>query len=451
MNNTGKKLKFSEKISYGLGDCSANVVAALVSTYLTAYYTDSIGIAAAAVGTMMLLARVFDGVTDVIMGVIVDKTSTRWGKARPWLLWTAPFMALALILLFHVPTGMSDGGKLVYAYLTYIFQNCIVYTACNLPYNALLSRMTLNVQERASVSSMRFFMTQITSLIITALTANLMESLGWHYLSIIYGIVACAMLIISFLGTKEHIGEDEASGTVKVDKVPIDVSVKALVKNKYFFIQTILFCFFYAGSVGIGTMTYYYCNNILGSIKYITYFTMAKTLAAASVNMILPKLVSRFGKRKMMMSGGICMAVGGFIIGSAHGVLPVALAGMTLYGAGIGIVAAGVFATTADIVDYGEWKTGVRSEGLVNSCTSFGMKVGIGMGSFLGAKILEIGGYIGTAQQQTETALNAINFGFGYMGCIVGSVCFILCLLLNVDKYMGEVQQTLEKKHAKEQ
>ena len=100
-------LSWSEKISYGMGDCGANVTVALCSTFLTAYYTDTVGIAAAAVGTMMLLARVFDGVTDIIMGAIVDKTKTRWGKARPWVLWTAPLMAIALILEFNVPGGLS--------------------------------------------------------------------------------------------------------------------------------------------------------------------------------------------------------------------------------------------------------------------------------------------------------------------------------------------------------
>ena len=181
----GKKktgLSWSEKISYGMGDCGANVTVALCSTFLTAYYTDTVGIAAAAVGTMMLLARVFDGVTDIVMGAIVDKTKTRWGKARPWVRWTAPLMAIALILEFNVPGGLSGNGKLVYAYLTYIFQNCIVYTANNLPFNALLSRMTLNVQDRASAATTRFVMTQLTTLIINAVTATLLSTAGWFWL-----------------------------------------------------------------------------------------------------------------------------------------------------------------------------------------------------------------------------------------------------------------------------
>ena len=449
MENKSKKLAMKEKLAYGLGDCSANVVTALVGTYLTAYYTDTVGIAAAAVGTMMLLARIFDGVTDIVMGVIVDKTSTRWGKARPWLLWTAPFMAIALVLLFHVPSGMSDGGKLIYAYLTYIFQNCIVYTANNLPYNALLSRMTLDVQDRASTASTRFVMTQITNLIVTSLTATLMGTVGWHWLSIIYGIVTCILLIISFLGTKEHIGEDIESGEVKLEKVPVKEALAALVKNKYFFMQTALFCVLYMGAVGSGALQFYFCDNILGNVQIITLVSMASTLAAAAVNLILPVFVKRFGKRKMMMIGCVSMGFGSFVIGSMQHSIPAIMVGTAFKGLGIGVLSSSIFALTADIVDYGEWKTGVRSEGVVNSCTSFGMKVGIGLGSALGAWILEFGGYVGTAEKQTQSALDAIGFGFGYMGVIVAALCLVLCIMLNVDKHIKQIQEDLEAKHSK--
>lgn len=218
-----------------MGDCGANVVVALTGTFLTGYFTDTVGIAAAAVGTMMLIARIFDGITDIIMGAVVDKTNTRWGKARPWVLWSAPFMALALVLIFNVPSSLSDSGKLIYIYITYIFQNCIVYTANNLPYNALLSRMTLNVQDRASTASLRFVMTQLTTLIVNAVTANVLVSIGWFWLSVIYGIICFVMMLICFIGCKEHIDEDNESGVVKVEQVPLNIALPALLKNKYFF------------------------------------------------------------------------------------------------------------------------------------------------------------------------------------------------------------------------
>ena len=172
------RLSIGEKVAYGFGDSAANVYVAMAGSFLTAFYTDSVGIAAAAVGTMMLLARIFDGVTDLIMGAVVDKTKSKYGKARPWVLWSAPLMMIGLILLFTVPTSLSSGGKLAYAYVTYIFMNCLVYTANNLPYNALLSRMTLNVQDRATTASIRFVMTQFTTLIINAVTIPLVGRIG---------------------------------------------------------------------------------------------------------------------------------------------------------------------------------------------------------------------------------------------------------------------------------
>lgn len=445
MQNHSRKLTGREKFAYGLGDCGANVVVAMCSTFLTAYYTDTVGIAALAVGTMMLVARIFDGVTDILMGALVDRTNTRWGKARPWLLWTAPFMALALILVFNVPGGLSDSGKLIYVYITYIFQNCIVYTANNLPYNALLSRMTLNVQDRASAASLRFVMTQITTLVINAVTAGLLLSVGWFWLSVIYAGVTLLLLIVSFLGTKEHLGEDE-SGAVRVENVPLKTALPALLKNKYFFIQSLLFCFLYIGIVSAGSTTFYFCNIVLGNVGVITFVSMATTLPAVAVNLVLPTFVPRFGKWKLMIAGCVLMIVGSLVVGAAGANLPLVLCGLVIKGIGMGPVMSGIFAMTADVVDYGEWKSGVRSEGLVNSCTSFGMKVGIGLGSAVCTWIISAGGYDGTAAVQTEAAVNSIRFGFGYNGAIIGAICLLLCVLMNIDRYIGQMEHDLEAK-----
>lgn len=447
METKSKKLSWGEKLSYGMGDCGANVIVALASTYLSAYYTDTVGIAAAAVATMMLLTRVFDGVTDIIMGAIVDKTNTKWGKARPWVLWTAPFMALSLFLLFNVPTGLGDTGKLVYAYITYIFQSCIVYTAANLPYNALLSRMTLNVQDRASTSSIRFIMTQLTTLIINAVTANLVESVGFEKLSAIYAVVSFIMLMICFFGAKEHLGE-HADGGVKVENVPLKTALPALLKNRYFIILALLFCFLFIANISTLSVTFYFCNNILGNVALLTYTSMALTIPSMIINFILPGLVSKFGKQKMMITGSGLMIVGNILIGMAGSNVPLVMAGIILKGFGLGPIQSGIFAMAADVVDYGEWKTGIRSEGLINSCTSFGMKIGIGVGSSVGLWIINAGGYDGMAAVQSESALNAIRFAFGYNGAILSAVVLVLCVMMNIDKYIKQIQSDLEKKNA---
>ncbi len=290
-------------------------------------------------------------------------------------------MAIALILEFNVPGGLSGNGKLVYAYLTYIFQNCIVYTANNLPFNALLSRMTLNVQDRASAATTRFVMTQLTTLIINAVTATLLSTAGWFWLSIIYGIVTFFMCLICFLGTREHIGEDAETGVVQVENVPLSTALPALFKNRYFYIQSLLFMFLYIGIVSTGSTTFYFCNIVLNNLGYLTYISMATTIPAIIVNLMLPKAIQRYGKWKLMIGGAFLMALGGLIIGAAGSSFPLVLLGLIIKGTGMGPIMSGIFAMTADVVDYGEWKTGVRSEGLVNCCTSFGMKVGIGLGS----------------------------------------------------------------------
>ena len=446
MSTKSKKLGFREKLAYGMGDCGANVYVAMASTFLTGFYTDTVGLAVAAVGTMMLLAHIFDGVTDLLMGAIVDKTKSKYGKARPWVLWTAPLMALGLIMLFAVPKSMyGTNAGLVYAYVSYIFVNCIVYTANNLPYNALLSRMTLDVQDRASTASMRFVMTQITTLVINAVTTGLIGKVGWTGCAVIFAVVEFIMLIWCFFGCKEHIGENE-EGTVEIEEVPLSAALPALLKNKYFYLQALLFLVLYIGIVAAGSSTYYFCNVVLGNLGVITLVSMATTIPAIIMNFINPGLVMKFGKRKVMIMACVCSIVGSVIIGAAGANLPVVMVGLVIKGIGTGPVMSGVFALTADVVDYGEWKTGVRSEGLVNSCTSFGMKVGIGLGSAVGAWILAFGGYDGTAEVQSASAIASIKFAYGYLGAIIGAVCLLIILAMNIDKYIKQIQSDLEAK-----
>lgn len=442
----GKKLSLREKIAYGMGDCGANIYVAMASTFLTGYYTDTVGLAAAAVGTMMLLARVFDGVTDLIMGAIVDRTKSKYGKARPWVLWTAPFMAIGLVLLFAVPKSMyGTHSGLVYAYISYIFLNCIVYTANNLPYNALLSRMTLDVQDRAVTASLRFVMTQFVCLIINAVTANLVGSIGWTGCAVIFAVIEFVMIVWCFIGCKEHIDEGE-SGELKLEEVPMSVALPALFKNKYFFLQALFFLVHYIGYVSFCSGAYYYASVVLGNVAVVGVLSAALTIPAIITNFVNPALVAKFGKRKTMLAGSVLMMIGSAIIGLADSNVGLTILGIAIKGFGMGPIMSGLFSLTADVVDYGEWKTGVRSEGLVNSCTSFGMKVGIGLGSAVFTWILAFGGYDGTAAVQSSSAVAAVKFGYGYFGIIIAVACFVLVSLINIDKNIEQIQKELQEK-----
>ncbi len=148
-----QKIPMWQKIAYGCGAGGGNVMSTLLATFLLSYYTDTAGIAAAAVGTMFVICRLPDGITDLLMGGVVDRTSTRLGKARPWVLLSAPLMTIGIILIVSVPQGWDHAAKLVYAYLTYIFLNCIVFTIFGVAHAALLARMTRNFKDRNTAST----------------------------------------------------------------------------------------------------------------------------------------------------------------------------------------------------------------------------------------------------------------------------------------------------------
>lgn len=446
---TEYRLTAREKVSYSFGDCAGQIYVTLATYFLTGYYTDTIGISAMAVGTMMLVARIFDGSTDLVMGVIIDRTKSKHGKTRAWILWTTPLMAVALIALFSVPESASDSGKLIYAYITYILLNCIIYTANGIAYNSLLARMTLNIQDRCAASSIRFVLGNIMALLINGVTASLVTQIGWQKLVIIYAIVELVLLYACFFGCREHIDERElGTDEAKTVKVPLKISIPALGKNKYFFMQALMMVCLYINITLVGSMTYYYCNTVLGNLAVMTVITMAYNIPTILGSLVNPLLVAKVGKRKVLI---ICFAaaiMGRVLVGMAGSSFAILMLGVAVHGLALGPVYSNVFAMTADIVDYGEWKTGIRSEGLVTCSVSFGMKVGLGLGSAVVAWVLSHGGYVGTAAVQSAEAVSSIRFGFGYLSAILSVVCLVLTVIMNLDKNMEKIQSDLVEKHS---
>ncbi len=241
-----EKIKMKEKLAYALGDVGCNFVWTTVSMFLTLYYTDSVGIAAGVAGTIMLVTRLLDGVTDIIFGSILDRTHTKMGKARPWILRSTPMMAIGLILLFNVPKGLGDTGKTVYAVITYVFIAAVAYTISNLSYNALLSLITNSPQERASISSIRFLAVYIVGTLLASVTMPLVHAAGWMVVSIIYALIATACFVITVFGTKERAlpqyTEQTAGGE---EKMPVLEGFKYLLKNRYFYSVMLLFVVLY--------------------------------------------------------------------------------------------------------------------------------------------------------------------------------------------------------------
>ncbi len=439
------KIPVWKKICYGCGAGGGNVMSTLLATFLTAYYTDTAGIAAAAVGTMFIICRLLDGITDLVMGGIVDKTHTKIGKARPWLIIAAPLMCIGIILILHVPEGFSAAMKLVYAYVTYIFLNCVVYTVFGVAHSALLACMTRDFKDRNTTSIVSSIINNLCGLVIgTAITAMQIK-FGWFVTSVILGVTAGVLILIPGLTCTEMMETEE--GHQKEETVSIKEQLPVVLKNRYFWMALLIGVFTLLVNANAIAAQIYYCNVVLGDPMFMTQLMSLGQLPGLIILFFMPYFANKFSKRSFMTGGGIVMVIGFLLIGIADTNRTLLLAGTILRSIGIGPMFAGVYAFVADAADYGEWKYGVRSEGLMASSQSIGSKIGIGLGSAMTAWILAAVGYVGTpGAVQSDAVIKAIRFDYGWLGAILSAALIVIVLFMDVEKYLPQIREELGQK-----
>lgn len=439
----GNKLAVKEKIAYAFGDMGCNFVWTTVSMFLTLYYTDSVGISAGVVGTIMLVTRLLDGVTDLGFGTILDRTHTKWGKARPWILWSAPMMGIGLILLYNVPAFLGDTGKIVYIVITYVFVAAFAYTASNLSYNALLSLMTDSQQERTSASTIRFICTFMTAIILSSITMPLVSKVGWKVTSVIYAVISMVFFMITFCGTKERYVEPVKKKEEK--EMPVLDGFKILFKNRYFVSITLLFVSVYMGNGITSGIGIYYAKDVLNNANVFGIMNMANMLPIVIGLLLFPVLAKKFGKWKCMIAGSCIMFFGSALMLMAPANPTIIIVGQIVKGLGMAPNSAGLFALVSDGVIYGEWKNGVRQDGLFNSATSFGMKVGTGLGSAIVGWGLELSRYNGQAVVQGAQTLTAIKILFIAAPMIITLLSVVCLWFSNIDKIYPQIEKDLSE------
>ena len=369
--------------------------------------------------TMFVICRLLDGVTDLVMGGIVDRTNTKLGKARPWLILSAPLMCIGLILIVSVPRGWSEAMKLVYAYFTYIFLNCIVYTIFGIAHSALLARMTRNDKERNTTSVVSSICNNAVGLVIGTAITGMQFKFGWTVTGIILGVTAGILILIPGITISEIVGMSEDGQMEKNESLPMKEQLPAVLKNKYFYLSLLIGAFTLLMNANAIGSQIFYCNVVLGEPMFMTQLMSIGQLPGIIVLFFMPWFSNKFSKRNFMLIGA-------------------------------GPMFAGVYALIADACDYGEWKTGIRSEGLLASSQSIGSKIGIGFGSALTGWILAFAGYNPKEMIQSETVINAIKFDFSWLGLIISVVLFICVLLMDVEKYMPQIHEALGKEEIRE-
>lgn len=443
--------KVGERVSYGLGDFGCNIIYTAMSAFLLFYYTDYAGVSAFAVGAIMMISRVFDGISDLIMGVIVDRTKSRFGKARPWLLRMCVPFAIAGVLLFSVPSTWSDTPKLIYVFITYNLVSTVIYTAINVPYSELNALMTQDPYERSVLSIFRNLLATAGTLTINTFTLPLVEFFGdnpaaWTKTFMVFGVVAIIAFMINFLGTKERVVSVSDMQNGEHKDVPFIAGVKALFVNKYWILMTLMLALFFLMYAINGGSTVYYAKDILGDKDLVATINGIFNVVQILGMFFIAMLVKKYGKRNIFALGLVLDIVGILFLHYLHSEMWMIVVSSLIRGIGNACGGATMWAMVSDTIDYGEWKTGYRTEGLVNSACSFGWKIGNGLGSALLGLILEIGGYVGTAAVQSAEALEAIEFSFIWVPVMVYVSGLVIMYFFKLDKEFPQIIKDLENR-----
>lgn len=450
--NPNAKLSFVERFAYGLGDYSANLIYSSISAFLLVYYVSVLNVNPVTAGSIMAISKIFDGVSDLVMGRIVDKTHSKMGKARPWLLRLCVPLAVCFVLMFSVPVGLTGKVQVAYMFLTYNLVSTIFYTGVNVPYSTLQGLMTTDQYERGLLGNFRNLLatagtmtvnTFVMKLCITFGDGEQYSQKGWTLTFIVLGAAFVVLNLVTVYFCKERVVEQTGE---HIKEASIIDCLKSLVKNKYWVLMVIfLFVFYFMMSTFFGS-AFYFAQYILGDEN--TYALTANALSAAQIIMlfITPFLMKKIGKRNTALIGVVGASAAFILTGLAGSNVTMVVAANILKGLSFGCCGATSFGMLQDTITYGAWLTGVQAVGMGNAASSFCMKVGSGIGTAALGWILGAGGF--NTDPTSSGALMAINVSCIWIPliiCIIGAICI---LFFDLDRhYEQAVSDLMQGKH----
>ena len=386
------KLPIREKLAYGLGDFASNLIFATLSAFLMFYYTDIFGLSAAAVGTLLFVARATDAVWDLYLGTLVDRTRTRWGQCRPYLVFGAPILALATIATFTVPSG-SDAYKLGYAYVTYTLL-MISYSLVNIPYSAMPALMTDDPRDRTTLAAFRMFLAIFATMLVGALTLKLVgvfgggnKQLGYQTTMTVTALAGMVLFWVCAYFTHERVPPVHQPKEVRKD-------LSVLIAGRAWWMMALMgLCVYTALSITAGSVLYYFKYVVGVEARASLYFAMLGLAIMVGI-LISVQLTKCFCKRKVMM---MAASVSGFFYAVFYFVDPQSIVQVFAVGFLIqlfnGITTPILWSMVADTADDAELRSGRRMVGLTTSSIAFSQKFGLGVGGAIAGMLLATIGY----------------------------------------------------------
>lgn len=459
-NDPRTKLGWNDRIGYGMGNFGMAWVNGMMSAFLMKYLTDVSLVDAGVVSLIIAISKLFDGVSDLIMGRIVDGTHSKLGKARVWLVRMCIPLAISTVLLFSIPSTMTGMIKYVYVFFLYNLVNSVFYTAMFVPYNALISLSTTDSYEHgmlgnigmifqtiANICMNTFFMAMVVKFSGAAEPYMVEAQSGWTMATIVVGIIIVVSALICVFGTKERTGVQAGTGETPKDDVPVGKALKSLFTNRYWLamIFAMFVIFFIIVMYSAGAI--FYCSDVLGDYSLYTPVNNALSIAQFATMFLTPFFMKKFGKHMTYMVGLVGMGIGFLGTGFAGTNIALLVVFNALKGVGLGAAGGMAFGMVADTLEYGEWKDGFKTVGMGNAAISAAQKLGLGIGQVVMGWILEFGGYEGAAAVQTESAKAAISFMYNWLPVAMIVVTFIIMLTYKLDRELPNIQKELEERH----
>lgn len=433
--------KWGKRIGYGIGDLGCNLVFSTMASYLMVFYTDVFGITAAAAGTMMLVTKFVDAFTDTGMGLIVDRTHSKYGQGRPYFLLGAVPFAIFTFLTFYIP-NLGSGGKLVWAYITYCLL-CTAYTVVNIPLNTIVPRLTSDIHERDILVSTRMVCAMVGTAIVMSITEPLVrffgngnEAKGYLITMTVYGIAAMCIFFITFASTKEVVPP-----TINQKHSSLKEDFKGLTGQAW--ILFLLNLFYFSLYVVRSTTVIYYFKYNLGRTDWLSLVGILGILSGLPMLLLLPTLEKRYSKRSLMFFSILLYIAGDLLIFVGKNSAFCLLAGLVITGLGIYGIFGITFAMQPDVIDYSEYKKNASVAGLIAAFQGFFVKGGMGLTSFVIGAFLKKGGYVANVVQ-TEKALSYIQICFIWIPIVLCILIAICTYFYKLDSLRKEMTQVLE-------
>ena len=451
-NDRNATLGVLERSAYMMGSFGTVFVYTIVGAFLMYYYTDIVGLNGTIVGSILLFSRIFDGVSDLVMGLIVDRTHSKHGKTRAWVLWMCVPYAVSGVFLVAVPMNVPVVMQYVYVAITYNLVCTVTYTAMTVAYNALITNLTSNANEHAILSVFTILGGTIGGMVVQSTLVRATDALGgdaraWTIMTAVYATIGLIAHLLCFFGTKERSSQITAQkGTAPKHSIKMELS--ALFKNQYWIISVIV-CFMAILINGIlGAVGLYYVNSVFGDTS--VYSTIANALSIGVVLGVFVSalLMNHIGKRNTMLIGAVLLTVSSAIMGLVGGNLTLVTVCMAIRGLVYGMISAGLYGMAADTIDYGEWKSGLKTDGIGLAGITFGTKIATGLSSVIIGVLTDISHYDSALAVQPASAVQTVNFCMNYIPAICGAIMVIALFLYKLDKIYPDIQRELGERHA---